>query len=131
MTISPAGGKMPHVALHIHLRLFALGRRGQRDDAKDARADPLGDRLDDAALAGAVAALEDDADLEALVDDPKLQLDQLGVQALEFFLVGFVAELFLRNGAVRVSRACGSCSDVLSQPCMPPVFVLYITGGVA
>ena len=71
MTISPAGRKMPHVALHIHLRLFPLGRRGQRDDAEHPRADALGDRLDDAALAGAVAALEDDADLEALVRRPK------------------------------------------------------------
>ena len=36
-------------------RLFALGRRRQRDDAKHARAHALGDRLDRAALAGAVA----------------------------------------------------------------------------
>ena len=55
-----AGRKMPHVALDIHLRLFPLGRGGQRDDAEDARTDALGDRLDDPALAGAVAALEHD-----------------------------------------------------------------------
>ena len=54
-----AGGrKMAHVALHIHLRLFPIGRRGQRDDAEHARTDALGDRLDHPALAGAVAALE-------------------------------------------------------------------------
>ena len=40
---------------------------GSAIDAKYARAHALGDRLDRAALAGAVAALEDDADLEALL----------------------------------------------------------------
>ena len=111
-----AGRKMPHVSLDIHLRLFPLGRRGQRDDAEDARADALGDRLDDPALAGAVAALEHDADLETLGDDPELQLDQFGVQAGELSLVNFVAELFLRRRADPRPWSCGSCSDFLSQP---------------
>ena len=75
------GRQMRQIALDVHLRLLALGRRGQRDDAEDARADALGDRLDRAALAGAVAPLEDDADLQALVHDPFLQLDQLDMQA--------------------------------------------------
>ena len=74
---------MRQVALHVHLALLALGRRRQRDDAKHARAHALGDRLDRAALAGAVAALEHDADLESLVLHPLLQLDQLDVQLLE------------------------------------------------
>ena len=68
------------IALDVHLALLALGRRGQRDDAEHARAHALGDRLDGPALAGAVAALEHDADLEPLVLDPLLQLDQLDVQ---------------------------------------------------
>jgi hypothetical protein len=78
---------MPHVPLHIHLGLFAVGRRGQRDDAENPRAYAFGNRLDDAALARAVAALEQDADLDAFGDDPKLQLDELGMQAREFALV--------------------------------------------
>ena len=36
--------------------------------------------LDDPALAGAVAALEDDHDFQSFVYDPKLQLDRLAVQ---------------------------------------------------
>ena len=87
MTTSPAAGRCVHVALHVHLRLLALGRRGQRDDAEDARAHPLGDRLDRPALAGAVAPFEDDADLEPLVLDPFLQLHELDVQLLELAVV--------------------------------------------
>jgi hypothetical protein len=80
------------VALDVHLRLLALGRCRQRDDAKDARADALGDRLDRAALAGAVAALEDDADLEPLVDDPLLEVDELDVELLQRLVVFLRAE---------------------------------------
>src|SRR5204863_2978438 len=43
--------------------------------------------LDRAALAGAVAALEDDADLGAGVRDPELQLDELDVQLLQRLVV--------------------------------------------
>ena len=32
------GGKMLHVALHVHLALLAVGRRRQRHEAEDARA---------------------------------------------------------------------------------------------
>ena len=87
MTTSPAAGKCAHVALDIHLGLLALGRRRQRHHPEDARADPLGDRLDGAALARAVASLEDDADLESLVPDPLLQLDQLDMQLRQFLFV--------------------------------------------
>ena len=38
-----AGRKVLDVALHVHLALLAVGRRRQRHDAEDARADPLGD----------------------------------------------------------------------------------------
>src|SRR5208337_5190091 len=66
------GGKMLHVALDVHLRLFPFGRRGQRDDAENPRADAFGDCLDYSALAGAVAAFEQHAGLEAFVDGPEL-----------------------------------------------------------
>ena len=42
-----AGGrKVANVALGVHLGLFALGRRRQRDHPEHARADPFRDRLD-------------------------------------------------------------------------------------
>ena len=72
---------MRHVALEVPLRPLAVVRRGQRHHAADARIQPLRDALDRAALAGRVAALEQDHDLLARGDDPVLQLDQLGLQA--------------------------------------------------
>src|SRR5262249_22044251 len=67
---------------------LALGRGGERDHAEHARADALGDRLDDAAFPGPVAPLEDDADLESLVLYPFLQLDELDMQLRQLPLVG-------------------------------------------
>src|SRR6202007_2137317 len=58
--------EMLDIALHEDLRLLPVGRRRQRDDAKHARADAPGDRLDGAALAGGIAPLEDDDDAQAL-----------------------------------------------------------------
>ena len=87
ITISPAAGKCVHVALHVQLRLLAVGRRGQRDDAEHAGADALGDGADGAALAGGIAALEDHDDAEALVLDPLLELAELGLEPPEFLLV--------------------------------------------
>ena len=52
---------------------------------------PLADRLDRAALAGAAAALEQDADLAALAHHPLLQLDQFLVQPGEFARIGLAA----------------------------------------
>src|SRR5262249_12975646 len=71
------------VALHEELALLALGRRGQRLDAERARAHPLGDRLDDAALAGGVASLEDQDDARAGGLRPFLQVAELDLQLLE------------------------------------------------
>ena len=95
---------MRHVALHVHLALLAVGRRRQRHHPEHARADALGDRLDGAALAGAVAPLEDDADLEALVHDPLLQLDQLDVQLGELLAVDFEIELIVQ--AIVIITGC-------------------------
>ena len=64
-TISPAAGRCGDVALEVPLAALALGRRGQRGDARDARVQVLGDPLDRAALAGGVAALEHDHDARA------------------------------------------------------------------
>jgi hypothetical protein len=89
----PRGGEVRDVALHVHLGLLALGRRGQRHDPEDAGAHPLGDRLDRAALAGAVAALEDDADLRAGRLHPLLEGDELGVERAQLPLVGLALHL--------------------------------------
>ena len=82
---------MGHVALKVHLRLLALGRRRQGNHAKYARTDTLGDGLDRAALAGTIAPLENDADLQALVHHPLLNLDQLDMQPgqLSFVVLDF------------------------------------------
>ena len=64
--------------------LLAFRRRRQRDDAKHTRADALGNRLDRAAFARAVAPFKDDADLQSLVLHPLLQLDQFDMQLGEF-----------------------------------------------
>ena len=63
----PGCWQMRDVALSVHLRLFALGRRGKCDHPEDARADAFCHGFDRAALAGAVATLEQDADLHTLV----------------------------------------------------------------
>src|SRR5947207_2486826 len=60
-------------------------RRSARSAGASAHA--FGDRLDGAAFAGAVAALEDDAHLEALGLDPLLELDELNVQAFQYPLI--------------------------------------------
>src|SRR5581483_6493137 len=51
-------GEMRHESLHVHLRLLAVRRSGQRNNAKNPWADPLGDGADRAALARAIAPLE-------------------------------------------------------------------------
>jgi hypothetical protein len=56
-------------------------------------------------LAGAVAALEQHANPQALVDDPELQLDEFGVQFRELALVGLAGQLFAGRGLLRVAIA--------------------------
>src|SRR5215469_9927270 len=58
--------KMLDVALHIHLRLFAVRWRRQCDDTKNARTDSLGNRLDHAAFSSGIAPFEDDHDPQPL-----------------------------------------------------------------
>src|SRR6185503_17747382 len=55
---------------------------------------------DGAALAGAVAALEHDADLEPLVLDPLLQLDEFHVQLAQPLVVVLALELLARTVVV-------------------------------
>src|ERR1700729_4113744 len=71
---------MRHIALEVPLRALALGRRGQRHGAADARVETLRHSLDRPALASRVASLEDDDQLELLRHNPVLQLDELTLQ---------------------------------------------------
>src|SRR5262245_27890854 len=80
-------GKLLDVALHVDLRLLALGRRGQRDDPEHARAHALGQRADRAPFAGAVASFEDDDDAQLLRLDPFLQVAHLDLQPFELLFV--------------------------------------------
>ena len=75
------------IALGVHLRLFPLGWRGECHHSENARAHTLGHSLDRAALACSVAPFEDDADLQARVHPPLLELDELDMQAGELPLV--------------------------------------------
>jgi hypothetical protein len=79
-----AGRQMRYVTLEIPLGAFPFARRRQRRHAADPRVEALGDALDDATLAGRVAALEQDDQLELLVHDPVLQFDQLALQPKQF-----------------------------------------------
>ena len=89
----PAGREVRQVALHVHLGLLALGRRREGDHAEHPRADPLGDALDDPALAGGVAALEDDADLGAGRAPPTAAGGRARPAAGQLALVRLAAEL--------------------------------------
>ena len=59
-------GEMLDVTLEEHLCLFAVRRRRKRHHTKDAGANPFGQRLDCAALAGSIAPLEHYDDLQSL-----------------------------------------------------------------
>ncbi|KAF0209262.1 MAG: hypothetical protein FD172_3338 [Methylocystaceae bacterium] len=73
-------GEQRHITLQIQLRLLSIGGRRQRHHPEDAVAHSFGDRLDDAALAGGVAPLEDDDHTLARRLDPILQGAKLHLQ---------------------------------------------------
>src|SRR5262245_22687803 len=75
------GRQVRSIALEIPLRPLALVGRGEGSYSANARVKPLRDALDHPALARRVAAFEDDDNLQALRDDPILQLDQLALQS--------------------------------------------------
>src|SRR5882762_5964960 len=84
---------MRGVALEVPLRPLALVGGGQGSDAADPRIKALGDALDDAALAGGVAAFEDDDHLELVVLNPVLQLDEFALQAEQLLEVNLAVQL--------------------------------------
>jgi hypothetical protein len=73
-----AGGRQVlAVSLEVPLRLLSLSGRAQGHHSTDAGVEALDDALDDAALAGGIASLEDDHDLEAPLPDEFLHQHQL------------------------------------------------------
>ena len=114
------GGQLLDVALHVELGLLAVGRRRQRDDAEHPRADPLGQALDHPALAGGVAALEEDDDAGAARLHPGLQVGDLDLQAGELGLVGLVAGLLRVGGGGCGGRLGVLCLLVLLGHGVPP-----------
>src|SRR4029453_1487955 len=126
------------IALRVHLRFVALGRGRERGHPEHARADPFGDRLDGAALAGAIPSLEHDADLEPLVLHPLLEPHELDVQLPQLPLVVLPLQLFRgastsiacvlvalsrgfrRSGVVVAAPSVSFHADLLagSRPCL-------------
>ncbi len=88
----PGGGQVGHVALEIPLGTLPVRRCGQGGDPADPGVEGLGDRLDDAPLAGGVPPLEQHHDFEPLLLDPLLQLDQLLLQVAEVMLIGLLVQ---------------------------------------
>ena len=76
------GGKVCDVALHVHHGFLAVRRRGQGDDAEDARADPLGDGADGAPLAGGVAAFRTGRSRGVLLFYPILEMAKFFLEFL-------------------------------------------------
>ena len=81
------GGQVRDVALEVPLGALTLGGHRKRDHARDTRVEVLGDAFDRSALAGRVAALEDDDDAGSGSPDPLLHLDQLRLQPQQLGLV--------------------------------------------
>ena len=83
-----AGGwEMLHVPLHVHLALFPIRRSRQRDNAKHARADALGEGPDRPAFTGAVASFEHDDDSQSFCLYPGLERAKLALKSPQFRLV--------------------------------------------
>jgi acetyl-CoA acetyltransferase len=78
----------------VEVPLATLGLRGlgQGDDPGGARVEVFGEPLDGAALAGGVAALEQDHVLGGGVLRPVLELQQLDLQLVLLLLVGVAVE---------------------------------------
>ena len=76
-----------HETLKIPLRILAIRRFARREDTRFPRAHMLGQPLDGAILAGAVAAFDDDEHARALGDQPALQFDELDLQRAQIVLV--------------------------------------------
>src|SRR4029450_3584683 len=98
-----AGRKMLDVALHVQHRAVALAGSGQGDDSEGAGADPLGQPLDHAPLAGGVAAFANDDHAGAGLAHPVLQVANLDLELLQLLLIVLAGHL------VGLAIALGFC----------------------
>src|SRR5439155_6563955 len=113
-------GKVGDVALEVPLGLLALVRRRQGGQAARPGAEVVADALDDAALAGGVAALEHDGHPLLLLPDPFLQLDELDLEAFELLLVNGLRQLRAGAHSPQSSSASGArCSSKRSAGHLP------------
>ncbi len=93
-----SGGQLFNVALSMERRLLPLGRRGEGDHAKDARADALHNPFYYAAFAGSISSFENNDNAGVGRLDPLLELDQFNLQLENFGLVVFFIEFLLSVG---------------------------------
>src|SRR5580765_1949877 len=99
------GRQMRHEALEIPLRILAIRRFAGREDTRFARAHVLGEPLDGAILAGAVAPFDDNEYAPALRDQPALQFDELDLQRAQIVFV--FAAVFLAQTPILSKRTGG------------------------
>src|ERR1700674_891279 len=83
---------MPDVALEVPLCPLAFRRGGQCDDPDEARVQECRHPLDDASLAGSVAAFEKDDDAEATVPNPLFELEHLDLESPQLLLVVLLSQ---------------------------------------
>jgi hypothetical protein len=86
-----------NITLEVPLCPLPFGRQWESHHARHPRVQSEGDRLDGSALAGGVAALEDDDDLEPTGADPFLELDELHLEHRELRPVLLAGERLLRR----------------------------------
>jgi len=68
-------------------RFLAVGGGGERDHSEHARTYFLGNCLDRAALAGRVAAFEEDNDPKLVCLHPRLEMTELDLKLLQLLLI--------------------------------------------
>ena len=82
-----------HIALKVPLRALAVVGRWQCGHTRHTRVQPLGDALDDAALASRIAPFKQNHHLLAAVLHPVLQLDEFALQAKQLLEVALALQL--------------------------------------
>ena len=91
----------------MYIWLFSRSEgAGRATNSEDARAYPLRDRLDDAALAGRVAPFEQQDDARAGFLDPFLEMAELDLQLLQLLFI--VLSLQLRLLVFSPAHVCFS-----------------------
>ena len=107
---------MLDIPLNVKLGPFALSRGRKGDNPEHARADTLGNSLDDSAFPGSIASLEDDYHFETSISYPELELDELNVQFPEYLFV-----LCLLHG-----RTQATCSTAVMPFHLKPRFQIPV-----